>query len=77
MTGMNLRRIIPVGRLAIDAFFPPSQRLDEIIGKQLHYNQVSVIPLPHPGGISRWHQKHEHIALIYQALEIIRSVGIG
>ena len=36
MTGLNLRLIIPVGRLAIDAFFPASKALEEIIGQQLN-----------------------------------------
>lgn len=33
MTGRNLSLIIPVGRLAINVFFPPSKSLEEIIGQ--------------------------------------------
>jgi len=76
LAGLNLKLIIPVGRLAVDAFYAPSKTLDEIIGTQMKYANAHVIPLPHPSGISRWHQTQEHRALIYQALELIRSVGL-
>ncbi|MFO7944531.1 MAG: uracil-DNA glycosylase family protein [Anaerolineales bacterium] len=76
MDGLNLKLIIPVGRLAIDAFYDSSKTLEEIIGTQMGYASAQVIPLPHPSGISRWHQKQEHRALIYQALELIRPVGL-
>ncbi|MBS3750610.1 MAG: hypothetical protein KGY39_03785 [Anaerolineales bacterium] len=76
MTGLNLKLVIPVGRLAVDAFYAPSKTLDEIIGTQMGYASAQVIPLPHPSGISRWHQKQEHRALIYQALELIRLIDL-
>ena len=77
MTGLNLGLIIPVGRLAIEAFYAPSKTLEEIIGTQMKYASARVIPLPHPSGISRWHQKQEHRALIYRALELIRSAAVA
>lgn len=77
MNGFNLELIIPVGRQAIDAFYAPSKTLEEIIGTQMGYASATVIPLPHPSGVSRWHQKQEHRALIYQALEIIRSAELA
>jgi len=76
MTGLNLKLILPVGRLAIDAFFPASKPLEEIVGQQMKYSQALVIPLPHPSGLSRWHQKKEHRALIYQALGLIRDLNL-
>lgn len=76
MTGFNLKLIIPVGRQAIDAFYAPSKTLEEIIGTQMGYASATVIPLPHPSGVSRWHQKQEHRILIYQALELIRSIDL-
>ncbi|MFO8037053.1 MAG: hypothetical protein R6U57_10545 [Anaerolineales bacterium] len=51
--GLNLKLIIPVGRLAIDAFYAPSKTLEEIIGVQMEYASAHVIPLPHPSGVSR------------------------
>jgi len=76
MTGLTLKLIIPVGRLAINAFFPASKPLEKIIGQQMKYSQALVIPLPHPSGLSRWHQKKEHRALIYQALGLIRDLNL-
>ncbi len=76
MTGLNLKLIVPVGRLSVDAFYASSKTLDEIIGAQMGYASAQVIPLPHPSGISRWHQRQEHRKLIYQALDRIRSVGL-
>ena len=52
--------VIPVGRMAIEWFIPcPS--LDEVIGhrfeSEAHGATFSVIPLPHPSGLSRWIQQ--------------------
>jgi uracil-DNA glycosylase len=76
MTGLNLRLIIPVGRLAIDAFFPASKALEKIIGQRLKYSRALVVPLPHPSGLSRWYQSQEHRALIYRALEMIGDLNL-
>ncbi|MFO8036474.1 MAG: hypothetical protein R6U57_07605 [Anaerolineales bacterium] len=50
---MNLKLIIPIGRLAIDAFYNPSKMSEEIIGTQTGYASAHLIPLPHPSGVSR------------------------
>jgi uracil-DNA glycosylase len=71
MTGLNLKLIILIGRLAIDTFYAPSKTSEEIIGTQMRYASVKVIPLPHPSGISRWNQKQVHRALICEALELL------
>ncbi len=76
MTGLNLRLIIPVGRLAIDAFFPASKALEKIIGQRLKYSRALVVPLPHPSGLSRWYQNQEHRALIYHAPEMIGGLNL-
>jgi len=76
MHGLSLRLIIPVDRLAIDAFFPASKVLEKIIGKRMKYSRAHVIPPPDPSGISRWHQNQEHRALIYQALEMIGNLDL-
>jgi len=68
---------MPVGRLAIDAFFPASKALEKIIGKRMKYSHAHVIPLPDPSDISRWHQTQEHRALIYQAVKLIGSVDLS
>ena len=76
MHNLSLRLIIPVGRLAIDAFFPASKALEKIIGKRMEYSRAHVIPLPDPSDISRWHQNQEHRALIYHALEMISDLDL-
>ena len=77
MAGLNLKLIVPVGRLAINAFFPTSRPLEEIIGQQMKYSRALVIPLPHPSGLSRWHQSQDHRALIYRALKMIRDLNLA
>jgi len=77
MAGLNLKLIVPVGRLAISAFFPTSRSLEEIIGQQMKYSRALVIPLPHPSGLSRWHQSQDHRALIYQALKMIGDLTLA
>jgi uracil-DNA glycosylase len=65
------RVIIPIGRLAINLFFPKRLKLDEIIGTQLEIDERWVIPLPHSSGASRWHQIEENRQLIDQAIALI------
>ena len=65
--------IIPVGRLAIDLFFPGRRSLKAIIGSQRDWQGRKVIPLPHPSGASRWHQTPENRASIDAALERISN----
>ena len=66
--------LIPVGRLAIDAFLGP-RPLDEVIGKEhvvTHDGGRSVaVPLPHPSGASSWIHQPGHKRLLGDALELI------
>ncbi len=63
--------IIPIGRLAINLFFPKSMKLTDIIGTQKEVDGRCVVPLPHSSGASRWHQIEENRILIRQAVELI------
>lgn len=63
--------IVPVGRLAINLYYPAKLPLAEIIGTQLQINRGWVVPLPHPSGASRWHQIEENRLLVEQAVELI------
>lgn len=63
--------IIPIGRLAIELFYPRGAKLTDIIGGEMQQNGRWVIPLPHPSGASRWHQIPENRALIERAVELI------
>jgi uracil-DNA glycosylase len=64
--------IIPIGRLAIELFFPKSASLQDVIGTQTKTEEGRwVAPLPHPSGASRWHQIEENRKLIEQAIGLI------
>ena len=65
--------IIPIGKLAIEIFYPSGMILTEIIGTQRQVNGRWVIPLPHPSGASRWPQIQENKALIEKAINHIRA----
>lgn len=63
--------IIPVGRLAIELFFPARLPLSEIIGQEKLVDGRWVVPLPHSSGASRWHQTPENRQRIGLALSHI------
>ncbi|HBX70326.1 MAG TPA: uracil-DNA glycosylase [Chloroflexi bacterium] len=65
--------IIPIGKLAIELFYPRGMKLTEIIGTQKQVEASWVVPLPHSSGASRWHQTEENRALIAQAVALIGS----
>jgi uracil-DNA glycosylase len=65
--------ILPVGRLAINLFFPSRQPLTKIIGQELEWQGRWLIPLPHPSGASRWHQLEKNRDLIKQAVTLLRK----
>jgi uracil-DNA glycosylase len=65
--------ILPVGRLAINLFYPARAKLSEIIGTQKQLDGRWVVPLPHPSGASRWHQLEENRARIQAAVELVRT----
>jgi uracil-DNA glycosylase len=74
------RLILPVGRLAINLFFPPKSPLTEIIGSVVRVDNRTIVPLPHPSGASRWHQIPENRERIDMAIakiaEVSRSLGL-
>jgi len=65
--------IIPIGRLAINLFYPKKLKLQEIIATRLEVSGRWVIPLPHSSGASRWHQLEDNRRLIDQAITLIRE----
>jgi uracil-DNA glycosylase len=73
--------IIPVGRLAIDAFLG-SEPLDSVIGREhvvtLEGGRTSLaIPLPHPSGASSWIHIANHRTLLEAALTLIAERWAG
>ncbi len=70
---VNPELILPVGRLAINMFYPQKARLSEIIGTEKQVDGRWVVPLPHPSGASRWHQSEANRALVRQAVARIAA----
>ena len=62
------RVILLAGRLAIEQFFPPAP-LEALIGTWREEDGRSLLPLPHPSGVSRWLNAPAHRALLERALE--------
>jgi len=64
--------IILVGKLAISQFLS-LKKLTDVIGQQFEQeiagNKCSLIPLPHPSGVSTWHQREPGSLLLKQALD--------
>jgi uracil-DNA glycosylase len=63
--------IMPVGRLAIQLFFPANLALEAIIGTQKQLDGRWIVPLPHPSGASRWHQTEANRQRVRNAIELI------
>lgn len=63
--------VIPIGRLAIQRFFPPDVALEELIGTEHQIDGRWMVPFPHPSGASRWHQIPANRERIAQAIELI------
>jgi len=70
---VNPQVIIPIGRLAINLFYPKKLKLQEIIGTQKEVEGRWIIPLPHSSGASRWHQIEENRQLITDAIKLISN----
>lgn len=70
---INPALMIPIGRLAINLFFPKSMKLTEIIGTQKEVDGRYVVPLPHSSGASRWHQIEANRTLIRKAVSLIND----
>jgi uracil-DNA glycosylase len=65
--------IIPIGKLAINLFYPPKAKLIDIIGTEKEVDGRWIIPLPHSSGASRWHQIETNRGLIQKAIRLLRS----
>jgi uracil-DNA glycosylase family 4 len=70
---INPRLIMPVGRLAINLFYPSDLPLSQIIGTEKRIDARWIIPFPHPSGASRWHQIEENRRKIEQAVSLLRG----
>lgn len=68
--------VIAVGTLASQQLLGQSV-LKEVVGRKFRATRAGtsfdVVVLPHPSGRSTWLNKPEHLALLQQSLELIRS----
>jgi uracil-DNA glycosylase len=63
--------VIPVGKMAIDEFFPDHPPLEAIVGTRHERAGRALIPLPHPSGASRWHQLPANRVRIARAIQLL------
>ena len=66
--------IITVGRLAMTYFLGPVD-FTQTIGATYECDGRTILPLPHPSGVSRWNNAPENRARVRQALTCLRSVS--
>jgi uracil-DNA glycosylase family 4 len=64
--------IVPVGGLAIRTILGRCS-LDEAVGTAFERGGATVIPLPHPSGVSRWLNTPENRARLERALALVRA----
>lgn len=64
--------LIPLGKVAINWFFPEVRRLEMVIGQTRHWQQCgtaySVVCLPHPSPASRWWKARANQPLLRGAI---------
>jgi uracil-DNA glycosylase len=64
--------VLLVGTMAIEAFLGKI-KLDEIIGTYQQRDDMLLLPLPHPSGVSRWLNDPAHQKLHQQALTLLAT----
>ena len=64
--------VVPIGGLAIRRLLGLTS-LDDCIGRTFEHQGATVIPIPHPSGVSRWTNPPENRAKLDRALALIRA----
>lgn len=64
------RAILLVGGMAIAAFLGPA-RLEDVVGTAFEHNEVHLLALPHPSGVSRWLNDPAHQEMVGRALDLL------
>jgi uracil-DNA glycosylase family 4 len=62
--------VLLVGAMAIEAFLG-KVKLEDVIGTFQERDEMLLLPLPHPSGVSRWLLDPAHQQLLQQALAIL------
>ncbi len=75
VTALKPELILAVGKLAIEEALGKKCSLNEVVGKKFsavfHGHRVSVIPLPHPSGVSRWPHTEPGKTKLRRALKLL------
>ena len=68
--------IIPIGRIAIEQFLPElkGKPLETFIGQLFKRDTYTIMPLPHPSGVSRWLNDPKNRARVDEALEQLKTL---
>lgn len=62
--------VLLVGTMAIETFVGKA-RLEKIIGTYVERDEMFLLPLPHPSGVSRWLNDPAHQELLHKALHLL------
>jgi uracil-DNA glycosylase family 4 len=67
--------IVPVGRLAINLFYPSKMKLSDVVGEITESEDDRlIVPLPHPSGASRWFNNPRNVGRLDRAIYHLRAV---
>lgn len=67
--------IVPIGRLAINLFYPSKLKLADVVGEMTESEDGRlIIPLPHPSGASRWFNDPRNVGRLERAIYHLRAV---
>ncbi len=72
MAHIQPRVLLLVGGMAIERYLP-KMPLVRCIGRQFTVDDMSIIPLPHPSGASRWLNDESNRDLLSGALDHVRA----
>ena len=64
--------VLLVGTMAIETFLG-KVRLEDVIGTHQERDDMLLLPLPHPSGVSRWLNEPAHQELLQKALKLLSA----
>lgn len=67
------RVVLLVGLLAIRTYLGPVKSLTSVVGAATRRDCVLYIPLPHPSGVSRWHNAPANVEAVARAMRILKD----
>jgi len=67
------RVVLLVGLLAIRTHLGSVKSLTSVVGTATRRDDVLFIPLPHPSGVSRWHNEPANVEAVARAMRILKG----